>query len=165
MKLVARLMTIAAVAIMAACGGSGGGGSTPPAPGAKTSTIKLATTGTPSAQLAGIGVTVTLPAGVTPSLNTSGKVVASVVTVSGAAAPGTAVTPGYNAATRTLQIVVASNSVPGFGSGEFATLTLDVAAGVTLKNSDFSLTAFTPVTLTGGTASGLTPGISSVTVQ
>lgn len=164
MKLMARMIAIAALAIMAACGGGGGGSSTP-APGTKTATLKLSTTGTPSAQLAGIGVTVTLPVGVTPSLNSNGTVSASVVTISGVAAPGTVATPGYNAATRTLQMVIASNKAPGFGAGEFATLTLTVAAGISPSSGDFSLSAFSPVTLIGGTATGLMPSISSLSIQ
>jgi predicted small lipoprotein YifL len=152
---------------LAACGG--GGGSTP-APPAKTATLKLFTTGTPSENLAGVGITITLPTGVTPALNSDGTVAATVVTVSGVASPGTVVSPVYTPASGAVKgklvIAVASGIVAGFGAGEYATVVLAAEAGTAPLQSDFALTDFRPIAVSNGAdAAGLTATISGYTLQ
>jgi len=155
------------ILIFAGCGGGGGGGGTTAT--AKVATIKLATTGTPSANLAGVGLVITLPDGVTPALAVDGSVASSVVTISGVAAPGTVIIPVYSAASSgvkgKLQIALSSNSVTGFGAGEFAKLVLNVAAGVTVTQADLLLTEFNPIDLSGNVATGLTAGVTTVSLQ
>jgi hypothetical protein len=158
-------------AILTACGGGGSStnyGAPPPAT-SHTATVKLATSGTPSAQLAGLEIVVTLPAGVTPPLNSDGSVAGSDATVSGVAAPGSMVTPVYTPASgtskATLRLVLASKNTAGFGAGEFATLTLTVAPGATLSQSDFAFSELTPVDVDGHAASGLTAGVANLSVQ
>jgi len=150
---------------LVACGG--GSTSVPPA---KTVTLKLATTGTPSENLAGVDITVILPTGVTPALNSDGTVAASVVSISGVAAPGTALTrvytPAIGATRGTLELFVSSSIVAGFGAGEYATVLLSAAPGITPLQSDFAFTGFRPIAVSNGAdATGLTATISGYTLQ
>jgi hypothetical protein len=142
------------------CGGGGGATVTP----TKSVTLKLSTNGTPSAQLAGVGVDLVLPDGVTPALNADGAVEAKVVSASSVALPGSSIPPIYTPATATAKgrlsiAVVTSNSV-GFGAGEFATVTLTVASPQPPGQSDFTLTSFIPVDILGNVATGLTTSFS-----
>lgn len=160
------LLTFLLVALTA-CGG--GGGSTPTAT-AKTATLKLSTTGTPSANLAGVGITIILPIGVIPTLNSDGTVAATVVTVSGVAALNTTVTKFYtpaNGATNgKLVLAVTSIVDAGFGIGEYATVVLTAATGTTPLQSDFDLHDFIPTAVpTGAYVTGLTPTISGYTLK
>jgi hypothetical protein len=160
------------ISLLAACGG----GSTAPTgtettpsltPQSKTATIKLAASGTPSAQLAGIGITITLPDGVTPALASDGSVATSVVTISGVAAPGNILAPIYTPATGstkgTLRIILASQAAAGFGAGEFATISLTSTAASNPVAADFPISAFNPIDVTGNAATGLTAAVSGVT--
>jgi len=152
---------------IAACGGGGGSN---PAPASKTATLKLSTTGTPSENLAGVGITITLPTGVTPVLNFDGTVAATVVAVSGAAVPGTIVSPVYTPASGAtkgkLVIAVASSIVAGFGAGEYATVVLAATAGTNPLQTDFVLTDFRPIAVSNGAdVTGLTAVISGYALQ
>lgn len=160
--------------ITACGGGSGGGGITTiqqddALNSAHSATLKLATSGSPSSNLAGIAITVILPDGVTPILNSDGTVAPSVVTISGVAVPGAVLAPIYKPASGTtngtLRFVLA-NSVPtGFSVGEFATLTLTVAPGFNPALSDFTLSDFTPIDIGGNTATVLIPSVASLEVR
>lgn len=149
--------TLTLLATLAACGGGGGG-----ATGVDTTPIalKLITTGTPSANLAGIGITITLPDGVIPALNGDGSVADGVITVSGVAAAGTVLVPIYTPATATsqgkLHFALSSNIADGFGAGEFATVTLRAVAGKNPVLAAFTLSDFTPIDIAGNVATGLT---------
>ena len=124
---------LSALVILGGCGGGGGDGGTPATP-ATTAAVKLSTQGTlpTGSQLAGIAVTIQLPAGVTVATDTSGAVASGVVTVTGVAAsgisalgpviytPATASTPG------TLEFTLAASN---FGTGEFATVNFKLASG------------------------------------
>ena len=164
MRIINSVLLILTVASLAACGG---GGSSNPALG--TATVKLATSGTPSARLAGIGLTITMPDGVTPLLNADGSVVSSAVTLSSVAAPGTVLTPVYTAANgsskATLKFALASSAPNGFGVGEFVIITGSVRAGIVPTQADFSLSGFDPVDVGGSIATGLTVAVVSVVVQ
>ncbi|MGB9081239.1 MAG: hypothetical protein WCD00_08060 [Desulfuromonadaceae bacterium] len=128
---------IITVLLLSGCGGGGGGGGTPSVQ-PTIARVTLATQGTlPTGELSGIGVTLQLPAGVTPALAANGSVDSSVVKASGVLAnnadlviptyytPATGTTPG------TLVFVLASQPPNGFGIGEFATITLNIAPGAT----------------------------------
>jgi hypothetical protein len=156
------------VAILAACGGGGSSsGGDPPA--SRTAVLKLSTTGTPSAQLAGIDITVTLPDGVTASVGSDGSVAASADSVSGVAAPGTILAPVYTQASGatkgTLRLVLASEIAAGFGAGEFATVTLVVAAGANPVPSDFLLSGLHAVDVNGNSATGLTAAVADLAIR
>lgn len=147
----------------------------------RTVILKLAISGDPSVNLAGIGVTLVLPAGVitlvlpdgstqdvasgsTPYLNSDGTVADSVVTVSGSATPGTALTPVYTPATAstkgTLRIVVVSSKITGFTLGEFATVMLKIPARDYRQQGSYLLTDLNPVDLFGNPVAGLTASIT-----
>lgn len=172
MTIIRCVLLAITICLLAACGDEGVTTTTTandPALLSRIATLKLTTSGTASASLAGIGVTVTLPDGVTPSLNADGSVAATVEAVSGVAAPGTVLAPVYTPASGTskgtLRIVLAANSTAGFGAGEFATLELVVAAGANPVQSDFALSGLNPIDVNGNTATGLTAGVSNLAVQ
>jgi hypothetical protein len=161
------------ISSLAACGGggssasnSGGGTIIPPS---RNANLKLATSGTPSAPLAGIGITVTLPDGVAPALNGDGSVAAEAAAVTGVAAPGTVLAPVYvsasGAAKGTLRLAMASSIAAGFGTGEFATVTLVVAAGSNPALSDFTISGVNPIDVSGNAATGLTATVTNLSLQ
>ncbi len=153
-------LLIIPILLLAGCGGGGGASVNNSATEAK---VTLSTQGTiPTGRaLAGIGVTLQLPAGVTPKLDASGGVDSSVVTPSGVLANGaTVLTPVYIPASGTtpgsLSFAMASSAATGFGSGEFATVKLKVAAGTTAPTqSDYQVPTATPIDLTGARVSSL----------
>jgi hypothetical protein len=171
MKLFITIITLT----LAACGGGGGsgdGGSAPaPAvPSTKTTAVlKIGTQGTLGAgvSLYGVGVIVTLPAGVTVATDSSGNVASSVAVVSGVASGGSIAPPGYTPATATakatLKLVVAAAG-SGFGTGEFVTVTCILPAGNSLQESDFPVSILgnlEPANQSLAPVSGLTPTITA----
>ena len=154
--------------VMFGCGGGGGGGTgggskVEPAPVPTTAVVKLYSEGvlTSGTSLAGIGITVNLPAGVTVQMDDAGKVVGGAVAGSGVA-EGKAVLaePDYTPATDTapakLSFVLAGTDAEGFGTGEFATVTCLVAAGANPQPTEFTLSDFRPIDLRGAAVEGLT---------
>jgi hypothetical protein len=170
-----------------ALSGCGGGGTTPsPAQGTNDGSIfttgggipiaaptkgvlKLTTAGA-AGTIAGIDMTVNLPAGVTVAADpVTGEVTSGVVAVSGVAArtfgtqnatvakyaPATDVTPAQ------LHIVMAN--APGFSPGEFATVQFDLAAGTALPTADaFTVAGFAAKGADGLGLSGITAAPASV---
>lgn len=169
------LLLVLLVAV--ACGHSGS------SPQYRSVVLKLAASSDSSVNLSGIGITLVLPSGVvtlilpdgatqdmasgsTPYLNGDGTVADGVVTVSGAAAPGMALTPVYTPATAstkgTLRIVVVSSQTTGFTPGEFATVTLKIPARDYRQQGSYSLTDFNPIDLFGNSVAGLTASFSEM---
>lgn len=146
------------------CGGGGGGGSAGSAPQPTSAVITLSTQGAlPSGTaIAGIGVTVNLPPGVTVPTDGSGGVGSDVIVGSGQTAsravvtvanfqPATATSPGM------LRIVLASSEPGGFMAGEYATVKCGIAAGSRPQATDFSTSDFRVVDLRGGPITTLAP--------
>lgn len=127
-----------------------------------TAVLKLKTSGTPSAKIRGIDITIVLPAGATPDVNSNGSVVCN---VSGVAAPGVVLsatnTPATSAAKATLHITMASGIEAGFSEGEYATVVVKVPSGTTLEAAGFSYSDFNPIDISGNTASGISAGFSA----
>src|SRR5450631_2955191 len=143
---------------LTACGG-GDGGTVAPQP--STVTLKLSTSGTlpQGTALAGIGITVILPAGVTVHTDSGGAVSNGVVTVTGVAVSGTTITtftPASGVTPSKLAIVMVSGATSGFGTGEFVTINCYLASGISPKVADFALTDFKPIDLNGAPVNGLT---------
>ena len=176
--IVRSVIIIITLCLLAACGGGSGSNSssstptptpdpTPTPIQQTTAALTLSATGATSVALAGVGVTIILPTGVTPKLNSSGEVDSSVVQVSGAAVPGTSLA-AYLPATTTdkgkLTLAVASSSQTGFTGGDYALVTLQIARGTTVSQSDFTLTGFSAIATSGATVTGYTPGFGA-TIQ
>lgn len=126
-------------------------------------TLSIATTGA-TGQIAGIGTTITLPAGVTVDADTSGSIAANVLTTSGAA-QGLAIVAGrYVPATDSLRATVriAVVSATAFGVGGFATLTCNIAPDAAPIAADFTVSELNVVDINtnvipAGIALTLTP--------
>lgn len=158
------LVALSCMCVLFGCGGGGDGGAGGGKVGADlgSAVIKLSTRGTlpEGSAIAGIGVTVNLPAGMTVVTDTSGKVATGVVTGSGVTeGKATILEPDYVAPAATapakISFVLAGTDAAGFGTGEFATVRCAVAAGVTPAPTDISLSDFKPVDLRGGAITGL----------
>ena len=123
------------------------------------------------ASLAGIGITLTLPAGVTPALDASGQVDTSrLVNPSGVTiARGLAVTAVYLEATAGkpahLCLVAAGKAAAGFGVGETMLITLNRTADVFPKASDFAMSEFSAADTDGKAVSGLQMAVTAVKLE
>lgn len=135
--------------------------------------LTISTSGSiPSGQsLAGIGMTIALPPGVAPALDTSGQVdTERLVTHSGVtAASGLVATALYLEATAVqparISIVVASKAKAGFGVGECMVLTLKRSAGATPGANEFGIAEFSAANLDGAAVTGLQAAITEVMLR
>jgi len=153
-------------------GGSTGGGSTTSAPTSAIVRVNLDGSLVAGKAIAGAGFTVTLPANVTPAL-TGGAVASGVVTLSGtfassSIAPIVNYTPASGAVPGSMQVILSDSSANGITSvGEVATITLQLANGVTPVTANFTAdTASVTVIDTLGTSlPGMTVSVASVKMQ
>ncbi len=163
------LLSFITLFTIAGCGPSDGDDDTPAPPAQPTTAVvKLLSQGTGT--LHGIDATVVLPAGVTvkatpDAVNTSVMVTdAGVVAASGAAAgASTSAIATYTAATATPSgaagtVVVHVANPGGFATGEFVTITCDIATGSFPVSADFSVTGFGAVDGNGVAIAGVTAG-------
>lgn len=135
---------------LSGCGGSGGGGTPTVQP--TIARVTLATQGTlPTGELSGIVVTLQLPPGVTPALAANGSVDSGVVKASGVLASSadpvipTHYIPANGTTHGTLTFGLACQPPDGFGIGEFAAVTLNIAPGTTnFANLDLNSAAGSP---------------------
>ena len=176
------ILCLATIAL-SGCGGGGSGGATPASDNGSIFTtgstnplaaptkglLKLATAGA-AGTIAGIDMTVDLPAGVTVAADpNTGEVTTGAITVSGAAA-GTFGTQNVTAAKFTpastvtpAQLHIVMANVPGFSVGEFATVQFDLATGTALPAADaFTVTGCIAKGLDGLGLSGITAAPASV---
>lgn len=161
-----RYIFVAMFLFLTACGG--GSDSAP----STTAKVAIATTGTPPAGkvLVGAGVTIELPAGVTPKLDANGAVDSSVITPSGVMTNAATVlspvyTPANGATPGSLSFALASTAVNGFGSGEIATVTLQLANGAAPTAAGFPLSGVSLIDSNGGTVAEMGATVSGVTLQ
>ena len=168
MKLVNRLCMIIITFTLAACGGGGGGGDTPQ-PSTKTSAVlKIGSTGVPGDTVIGVGLTITLPPGVTIATDANGNVPLSAANVSGAL-QGWGFLSTYNPAANatsnaTLTLVASPNTTPFVKESELFTVTCSLPVGNSLTDADFTkaiITSFKPVNSSGNTVGGLLPTLSA----
>ena len=167
-KFMERLFLMCLAMALFACGGGGGSGTgggskVEPDPVQATAVVKLFSEGIlpEGISLSGIGVSIDLPAGMTVKTDTTGKVVAGAVAGSGVTAGKAALAePDYTPATETaparLSFVLAGTEAEGFGVGEFAAVTCEMAAGTPAQALDIQLADFKPVDLRGAPVEGLT---------
>jgi len=96
--------------------------------------LTLGVTNVPAGtKLGSLKVTLTLPTGVSIRTDSNGQVVPGLIT-----AAGTALVTGYQAASNSLVISLVNTA--GFGVGDCATITFDVANGVTLTAASVPVT-------------------------
>ncbi len=166
--------SLALLVVLAACGGGGGSSAgIAPTPVYTKATVKISLNGTLPAgtTIAGAGVTMLLPAGVTVATDSSGNVASGTVTPSGIFANGTQISPIYVAASganaATLKISLASGAAAGEDRiGEIATVVFNLANGVEPTVASFSLNNLTVVdAVTYNTITGLSGLVTSVTLQ
>ena len=145
----ALLLTVIATA---ACGGGGGGTS---AEQPTKAIVKLSVTGAAS-QLGGVDVTLSLPAGVTVKSTTAQPETDNgVVVASGQAAANSLVASTYTAGwPGIVHIVLVNGNTNGFGTGEFATITCDLASGNEPSASDFTVQSSSVNDINGSSISG-----------
>jgi large repetitive protein len=165
---------ILAVMTLSGCssGGSGQAAGSPPLSATVSATaatggeLKLATAGMPNT-IAGIDLTVNLPAGVSVNADSvTGETTSGVVAISGAAAGSNNLvsakyTPASNGAPSRLRIIVISAS--GFSLGEFLTVRFDQTAGTSLPEpAAFTVANFSARGIDGSTLSEITAAPLSV---
>jgi hypothetical protein len=160
-----------AMAALSGCSGGSGGtaASAAPVTVAKQTggLLKLGISGT-SANIAGMDLQVTLPAGVTVAADpVTGEAASGVVTASGAAAGGNnslvmaKYAPAATGTPAMLHIVVISAA--GLLPGEFVTIRFDLAAGASLPAKEaFSTASISAKGFDGSTLSGITVAPLSV---
>jgi len=147
--------------ILSSCGGGGGGGnnsnSPTPAPQPTKMIVKLSTSGPVGAQIGGVDVTLTIPAGVTiKSANNPPETDAGTVVASGQAAQKSLAIATYTAGSPgSVHIVLVNSSQNGFSVGEFATLTCDLASGANPAASDFTIQSSLVGDLNGAAITGV----------
>ena len=135
-----------------------------------TVNLKIASAGSLSTgqSLAGAAMTLILPSGVTPAMDSSGQVNTSrLVTASGvAAAGGLAVSAVYieaaGAQPARLSVVVAGKARDGFGTGEFMIITLNRGILTSPRASDFGIYEFAAADLDGKAVVGLQASITDI---
>lgn len=163
MNFLRQILLGATILLITACGGSSNDEHSAVSP-MKPLTLKLAINGQPDHNLSGVGVTITLPSGVTPIFGSDGTLSAAALSVSGAAVSGTVLMPSYTPASistkATLSLSMASSIAAGFGAGEFITIIVQAPAHSAYTESDFELTGFYPVDINGNTAIGVSVQIS-----
>jgi len=151
--------------VLSACGGGGGGGGGAAAQ-PTTAVLKLISSGT-GTTMSGLDVTVVLPTGVTvrsistpttPWITDTG-----VVTATGAASGADLALGAYTPVSGPVpgKIKIDIVKLIGFTTGEFSTVTCDIAPGTMPTAGNFSLTLFNPVDMHGATIPGLTAGFTA----
>ena len=139
------------LALLSACG-SGGGGA--PAEPPTKAIVKLSTSGAAS-QIGGVDVTIGLPTGVTVKATASPPETDNgVVVASGQAAVSSTLIATSGAGT--VRIVLVNSGTNGFGTGEFATITCDLAEGTEPTAGDFTVQAAMVSDINGNSISGAT---------
>lgn len=145
---------------LCSCGGGGGTASV------STPTVKafIKTSAlTTSENIAGIQLTLTLPAGVAPYLQTDGKVDVAKTVVINTSDPASQTLPGVDNKTANLLIITGIH-VSGFKDTDSITINLTVAPGSFPTAADFKLTSFEAVDLDGTPVKNITPTLTT-TIQ
>jgi len=133
-------LMMAGLLLLEGCGGGGGGGDTTVPP--STITLKVEAANVPTGTLLGAlhGI-IAVPAGADIRVSATGQVADGLIKASGTAATGSPhVIGNFNSSTRQLAFDVVSPAA-GFGNGECAVITFDVAAGATVTAANFTVTS------------------------
>jgi hypothetical protein len=140
-SMISLLILGLALAVLVGCGGGGGGGGAffpvaQPTTAVVTLSTQVTTTLPANTIITGYDVTITLPAGVTVKSTNPPLTDAGVVTDNPAGSSmDTNYTKAAGAIPGTVRIVIAK--ADGYSAGVFSKVNCNVAAGVTVKASDF----------------------------
>jgi hypothetical protein len=162
---IGRLFLAAAMITLVGCGGGGGGGGTTPVPAPPAqptkAIVKLATSGTLPAGKSISGIDVTL----TYATNKGLSIGASDVVISGVGS-GSLLVPNTTTAG---QVRLGMISATGIQTGEFATLTFNIASGNSPVAGDFAIAAGASIIDNSSPSalplSGISATIADVTFQ
>ncbi len=163
-NMICLILALVALSLMSACGGST---QSPKADRIIKAVIKPSALST-GQNIAGINLTITVPAGVEPPLLLDGKAdpTATVEITSSApqnqTLPGATFTPATTSAPGQLAIIAVIAA--GFQTNDLITLHLKVAAGTFPVVEDFKLLSFEAFDINGTPVSGLTPTLTT-TIQ
>lgn len=158
-----------AVTLVAACGSGGGGGEGGTGSGGSgtgprqysKAIVKISTSSAFTA-IGGVDATLVLPAGVTVKAATNPpNTDLGVVVASGVASPASAMASGvYTTASNTVRVVVVSELLSGFNSGEYVTLNCDIATGNFPTGTDFTVSTLHVYDVNGAAINGVTASVS-----
>jgi hypothetical protein len=162
-RMLISMLILWTMSLLPACGGGGGGTDQQPT----KAVVKILTSGTlPSGtHIGGIDATLNLPAGVSvkavpDTLNPNVlQTDSGVIAVSGVASGSNAAVIGTYTATQNAVSIHVVNAV-GFGTGEFVTVTCNLASGATVTAGSITAPALSAVDLNGAPITGLTAGVS-----
>ncbi len=163
-KLFCHILILISIALLTACGDTPK--STPP--GSTIKAVIKTTALTADRNIAGINLTITLPAGVAPPLKADGTADPAAtleITSSGArnqTLPGATYTPSTTAAPG--QLAISAIVAAGFKATDEITIHLKVAAGAYPVESDFKLLFFEAFDINGVKVTGLSPTLTT-TIQ
>jgi hypothetical protein len=131
-----------------------------------TAVLKISSQGTLNLanSIVGIDTTISIPVGVSLKTDLSGKVDTSIVTASGVAVNNSFVDTNYSppsaSSPGTLRIIFLNTT--GISTGEFVTITADIATGAFPQVADFSISAFRAADGMGVVLSSITGLLSTV---
>jgi hypothetical protein len=119
--------------------------------------LKLSALGAGAILINGVEITMTLPAGVTLAADASGIPNTGAVAVSGGVPSGASMTAKYIPAAGTTpgKVTLSIASTTGFWTGEFVTITADIASGTVPVAPQFILSDFTAFDNFGAAVSGI----------
>jgi hypothetical protein len=166
-KTLASIALLLATMPLFACGGGGGGNDTPATTVRTKAVVKLFTQGTLTAgtNIGGIDVVLNLPTGVSVKTVAQTHETDPVAVVASGIAQNSFLVGNYSAPTATapanVHLVLVNGT--GFGTGEFATVNCDIAAGNNPAQTDFSLSNLSIIDASNNPTaiSGLTAGLTA----
>ena len=158
-RMLAGLAVLSAM-VLTICGCAGVGKGVPAQPSVAVLTLSTQGSLAPGSSIGGVDVTVNLPTGVTAKADRTSATMEGVVVASGGAqgAPSAAkFTPAEGTAPARVRLVLVKPA--GFGTGEFATLNLDIS-GAPPRPPDFSTSGLSVSDVNGTAITGLTAALS-----
>jgi hypothetical protein len=164
-KLLCYILILVPIALLSACGDTPQSSST----GSTIKAVIKTTALTADRNIAGINLTISVPAGVAPPLQADNKTVDAAATVeitSAAAQNQTLVGATYLPATATAlgELAISGIVAAGFKATDEITIHLKVAAGTIPVEADFKLLSFEALDINGAPVTGLSPTLTT-TIQ
>jgi hypothetical protein len=149
------------ISLLSACGGE----STTSGPGGTIKAVVKTSALAVTRNVAGIQLSISVPAGVSPQIKTDGSVDAyATVEITSAASsgqtlPGSSYVPAT--ASSTGKLTITGIVAPGFSTSDTITIHLNVAPGTTPVVADFRLLSFDAYDTSGAIVTGLSPVLTT----